>query len=261
VADSWGQWTFRMLIEVVLTAIATVATAVLVIYLTPGFEDQLAQRYPKCSDPRGLTLVGAAELTAWVQGPTGTRIEAPDDRDQSEEAAEDYGPGSTIDGYTGSWWVPPIVRDRRKAITVDPSASTLVLGFGDGKRHDVRLVCAVNGLANSAWNYRNMGRVRTVEATTDAGDERRVSVLQTLDDGSFQNGQRIDIERGKTRKIRIRVVDTYNGQSIEVFDTDRCNPTAIRKSEGSLKPRTGGEGCIADAQKLAGIAEVQVFVA
>jgi hypothetical protein len=177
-------------------------------------------------------------------------------------AVTSYAASSVLDGNPGTLWMPPLDKPRsgrgHGEVRLRPGQSTLILGFRDGKKRDVRLVCAVNGLASSPQRYRSWGRIRTVQTKTDVDNRSHLSVLRTLDDGSFQNGQEINLHRGSTATIKIDVIDTYHGQIVEEYDPDICNARAIAR-DPRLQWRSDKSGCVVAPQPFAGFSEVQVY--
>jgi hypothetical protein len=210
--------------------------AVLLAFLSPTIADRLALLHPSCEDPRGLRLIQERELA--LAGPS----------------MGDFTPGSAYDGSTGSLWVPPVRKGRTSR---DPGdfdylvrRSTLELRFRDGDAHDVRLICVVNGLANSSWNYENWGRVRTVAVRTSVNGHPAISNLRSLGREGFADLQPLAVPAEDASRLRIQLLDYHHGQYVEL-------PRGVC-DEDEPPPEDSG-GCIRPPQARAGLAEVQVF--
>lgn len=242
-----GPGFFRRLAEAIPTAILTsIFTAFFLALWSPNIANYVSLFRPSCQDPRGLVEVAPGEITATA-----------DSADPKQD------PDSVLlDGRVANIWAPPSLppdarpegmSKREDFSVVDRDHSTLTLDLE--RTTDVQLVCVVNGLANSYPNYVNWGRVRSVKAWTDADGEKQLSVLKSMDEGSFQAFQDVHIPRGDARQVRIQVWDLYEGQQITSVDPDVCG-TREQVGDGQQNDPVG---CNLNAGPLAGLAEVKVY--
>jgi hypothetical protein len=242
-----GPGFFRRLAEAIPTAILTsILTAFFLALWAPNIANYVSLFRPSCENPRGLVEVAPSEITA-----TGDSADPQQDPDSL-----------LLDGRVANIWAPPSLPPNARPegmskdedfSVVDKDRSVLTLDLGQSR--DVQLVCVVNGLANSYPNYVNWGRVRSVQAWTDADGEERLSVLKSMDQGSFQAFQGVHTPRGDARKVFIQVLDLYEGQQITSVDPDVCD-TRVQVGVGRQNDPVG---CNLNAGPLAGLAEVKVY--
>lgn len=237
----------RRLLEAIIFALLTsLLTAFFLALWAPNIATYVSLFRPTCEDPRGLTEVPHGELTATAE---------------SEEAS-DYPASAVLDGRVANVWVPPLLPPAERPAwmsaredfgVVDTGRSNLTLTLKEDA--DIQLVCIVNGLSNSYANYVNWGRVRSVQAWTGESPEPMLSVLKSLDEGSFQSFQDVRVPRGVTGEIVIQVRDIYEGQQTVSVDPDICG-TRAEVGEGAQNDPVG---CNLNATPKAGIAEVKVY--
>lgn len=237
----------RRFIEAIPTAIVTsLLTAFFLALWAPNISTYVALFRPTCADPRGLEEVPRSEM----------KLDAP------TEDTSQYPASVLTDGRVANIWVPPMlppeerpegVSQREEFAMVDPRSKPLVISFDSAQ--DVQLVCVVNGLANGYSNYVNWGRVRSVRAWTDTNESEQLSVLASLDQGSFQNFQDVRVPRGGASELMIKVADLYEGQQVTSVDPDVCG---TREAVGEGR-RNDPVGCNLNAAPRAGIAEIKVY--
>lgn len=244
-----GPRFWRRLIEAVPMAIATSVMTTLVLALaSPRIAEYVALFRPTCADPRGLVALPVGQVAA--TGP-------------SQPSEQDWAANNVANGRLADVWVPQLLpptkrpsgySDAESLAVVDSAASTLTLSLNQPE--DVQLVCAVNGLANNYSIYSNWSRVRTVQAWTDADQSAVQSTLRTMEQGSFQDFQDIQVPHGDASVVMIQVVDLYEGQQITSVDPDVCG-TREEVGEGN---RNDPIGCNLNAAPQGGFAEVRVYV-
>lgn len=237
----------RRLSEAIVFALLTsLLTAFFLALWAPNIATYVSLFRPTCADPRGLAEVPHDNLTV--------KAESEDD--------SLYPASVVLDGRVANIWVPPLLPpDERPAWmssradfgVVDTSKSRLTISVQPDA--DVQLVCVVNGLSNSYANYVNWGRVRTVQAWTDESPDPTLSILESLDEGSFQRFQDVQVPRGVTGEIVLQVQDLYEGQQTVSVDPDVCG-TRAEVGEGSQNDPVG---CNLNSAPMAGIAEVKVY--
>ena len=242
-----GPGFIRRLVEAIPTALLTsLLTAFLLALWAPNIATYVSLFRPTCADPRGLVEVPHEDIAV------------------AAASADDalYPASVVLDGRVANIWVPPPLppaerpewmSHRKDFGVVDRSRSSLRLELT--RRADVQLVCVVNGLANSYSNYVNWGRVRSVQVWTDADPSKQLSVLKSMDEGSFQNYQDVRIPRGLAEEVVIQVWDLYEGQQIVSVDPDVCG-TREEVGEGRQNDPVG---CNLNATSLAGVAEIKVY--
>ena len=242
-----GPGFVRRLLEAVPTAILTsLLTAFFLALWAPNIATYVSLFRPTCADPRGLVEVPHDQIT----------VEGKSD-DESRNPAR-----LVLDGRVANVWVPPTLppanrpewMSRAKDFgVVDRSQSHLRMKFP--VETDVQLVCVVNGLANNYSNYVNWGRVRSLQAWTDSDSSKQLSVLQSMDEGSFQTFQDVQVPRGEAREVILQVWDLYEGQQTVSVDPDVCG---TREEVGSGR-QNDPVGCNLNATPRAGLAEVKVY--
>lgn len=178
-----------------------------------------------------------------------------------QQSAPLYGATKAIDGFGGSIWVPPFETDGKHPVPqFIRGEDTLTLTLD--KPHDIRLVCVVNGLANSFINYANWARVRTVTVRGDGADSAQTSVLSSLGTDSFPNSQLAGKALGSTRTVSIQLVNAFAGQTEESFDPDVCftdGSAAVKRPPGMTRQPRFAQGCIVDPSPKAGLADVFLY--
>ncbi len=116
------------------------------------------------------------------------------------QSGNSYGPQNLFDGNNRTAWCEG------------------VSGNGEGERIYVRIedgapfrrLLINNGYAKSANSYRNNGRARTIDITTDMGDHIRTVLPDTPSEVVVQlPGPR------QYHELRIRIVDTYPGSKFQ----------------------------------------------
>lgn len=238
-----GPGLFRRLLEAIPTAILTaVLTAFFLALWAPNISTYVSLFRPSCADPQGLIEIPRSEISASADSQN--NIENP--------------PARLLDGRVANLWVPPMrvpagaSKDSTLAV-VNPDQSLVTLTLR--KKDDVQLVCVVNGLANSYDNYLNWGRVRSVQAWTNIDPSKESSVLESMDQGSFQNFQDVRTPRGDANKLMIHVLDAYEGQQMVSVDPDVCGT----RDEVGRGPQNDPVGCNLNATPMAGLAEIKVY--
>lgn len=239
----------RRLFEAIVFALFTsLLTAFFLALWAPNIATYVSLFRPSCADPRGLAEVPHDDLTA--------------EADSEDESL--YPASVVLDGRVANIWVPPLLPPNERPAwmsakadfgVVDTSSSRLTIRLKKNSNADVQLVCIVNGLANSYDNYVNWGRVRTVQAWTGESPDPMLSVLESLDDGSFQTFQDVRVPRGVTDDIVLQVQDLYEGQQTVSVDPDVCG-TRAEVGQGSQNDPVG---CNLNSAPMAGIAEVKVY--
>jgi len=252
-----GPGFMRRVIEAIPTAILTsILTAFFLALWAPNISTYVSLFRPTCEDPQGLVEIPRTEIRATADSET-----------------RGHSAGNLLDGRVVNIWAPRIltrgerpagVSTKRDFAAIDPDQSLVTLTLKN--EDDVQLVCVVNGLANDYSNYLNFARVRSVRAWTDADKSKKMSVLKSMDEGSFQNFQDVRIPTGDAKKVMIHVLDAYEGQHNFSRDPDHCEPleTKGKKAEpigGQLKNGQEAEpvGCIRTATPKPGLAEIKVY--
>lgn len=241
-------WALRFLAGLFTAVLTALLTTLLLGFSAPVISAWVTLAHPTCDDPRGLK-----------------EIEVTDIKVQGKSLANSRW-ANVMDHHTGTIWTPsrlppderaPGVSKKTDIPILRPENSKIEFEFDLNKPpRDVRLVCVVNGLANSYHNYVNWGRVRTVEGWTNAnGNDVRTSILQSRDSGSFQSYQRVGIPPGDTNKVSLRLVDAYVGQQITSVDPDVCG-TRNEVGEGTQNDPVG---CNLNPTPKAGLAEVALY--
>jgi len=239
----------RRLLEAIVFALFTsLLTAFFLALWAPNIATYVSLFRPSCADPRGLAEVPHGQLTATA----------------NSEDDSLYPASAVLDGRVANIWVPPLLPPAERPAwmsaradfgVVDTNGSRLTLKLKKGADADVQLVCVVNGLSNSYANYVNWGRVRTVQTWTGNSPDPLLSVLESLDEGSFQTFQDVRVPRGVTDEIVIQIQDLYEGQQTVSVDPDVCG-TRGEVGEGSQNDPVG---CNLNSTPMAGIAEVKVY--
>jgi hypothetical protein len=213
--------------------------------LGPSLAQRLAGFDPTCDDPAGRTSMSGADLTL-----------------QGDSHSKQYSVTKVVDGLPGTVWMPKSEGNEETSslgdlLVLDDLDDRLIVKFGDGSRHNVQLVCIVNGIANEPSIYRNTAKVRGIRLTTDAGV--RESTLRTFGDESFQNLQEVSVAPGSTDSLEIEIIDFQVGQYIETKNPARCNRDEVRKKR-SVDWLVDKSGCMIAPQPIGGIAEIQLYV-
>ena len=149
---------------VVSAVVAAVLLSVAAFLFQEPIAERLAQIRPTCDQPAGLVQIPVDQIAAEapVSDATGAAAAAPE---------------NALDGYAGSMWRPPSTHPEGTHVAVfAPKTARLQLTVPDGS--EVELVCANNGLASSAFAYKNFGKARTVE--TWSGDNEASAEVTTL---------------------------------------------------------------------------------
>lgn len=171
---------------------------------------------PTCSDPRGLVQVALDEEEA-----DGT-AKPPDDfpiRGKVEYEAKNL-----VDGNTSTAWV-----EGKPGLGL---GSSVTLPFE--KPADVRLVCVVNGYAESWDLYKRNSRARVLEVTTSEGE--RFAMLS--DAGSPDRPavyQEVDCPDGRTSQLTLTLRSAYAAQR-DGSRTRAYPDTSISEVEVWAKP-------------------------
>ncbi len=111
-------------------------------------------------------------------------------------------------------------------------------------------------MASEYGDYVNWARVRSIETWTDGGhDQSLVSVLNSLDQGQFQNYQDVQVPHGRTSSVSLLLRDTYPGQQTTSVDPDECG---TRDEVGPGK-QNDPVGCNLNPTAIAGLAEIVVY--
>ncbi|MGH3456979.1 hypothetical protein [Aeromicrobium sp.] len=247
----------RRVIEAIPTAILTsILTTFFLALWAPNISNYVSLFRPTCEDPQGLVEIPRTEIRA-----------------AADSEIANYSSRNLLDGRVVNVWVPRIlpknerpagVSRKREFAAIDPDQNLVTLTLKN--ESDVQLVCVVNGLANDYSNYLNFARVRSVRAWTDADPSKELSVLKSMDEGSFQNFQDVRISRGDATKLMIQVLDAYEGQHNFSRDPDHCKPLRTKANEadpggGQLKNGQKADplGCIRTATPSPGLAEIKVY--
>ena len=220
-----------------------------------AISDVAGNANPSCASPRGLKPIDKASLS----------VEAGSVHAPTRSAS--YGAAAAIDGYGGSIWVPLLDPDKQNhpLPTFNLQNDHNVLTLSLSSAHDVKLVCVVNGLANTYTNYSNWGRVRTIEVSRP-DDVIATTVLQSLGPDAFPNSQLAARNLGSTKTVRLRLLDAYAGLTVESYDPDVCLADAATDvREGSpvaagVQPRYE-RGCLINPTPMAGLADVYLYEA
>ena len=233
----------QRIVEAIPTAILTsILTAFFLALWAPNISTYVSLFRPSGADPQGLVEVPHSEISARA-----------DSQDEVDHPA-----GKLLDGRVANIWVPPMQRPAGTSksgtvAVIDPDQSLVTLTLA--KKDDVQLVCVVNGLANSYDNYLNWGRVRSVRAWTDDNASKESSVLESMDQGSFQNFQDVRTPRGDAKMLMIQILDAYEGQQMVSVDPDVCDT----RDEVGRGPQNDPVGCNLNATPKAGLAEIKVY--
>jgi hypothetical protein len=219
--------------------------------------DWVVSQDPTCQEPGSLAPLSGDDLKA-----------------DGVSDAEDQQPSDAVDGYAGSWWVPELGNPRANVedkntwhvaqLQRDPGTRTLVLSLG-GKR-DVRLVCVINGLAESRTRYLMHGSVSSVTVWGDDSSGSVQTSLERLPTEQMQTFQDAGRDIGRTRSLHIRVDAVASGETVLSNDPNDCFPVARGFAMGQLEDgetpqRVYAEGCIRAPAPYAGLAEVVVYIA
>lgn len=240
-----GFW--RRVVEAIPTAIVTsILTAFFLALWAPNIATYVSLFRPSCADPRNLEEISPAEVAV-----------AATSQDEGLDPAR-----VLFDGRVANVWVPPLQppSERPDWMSQDPDLAVVdrdlsVITVKLAKVENVQLICAVNGLANGYPNYVNWARVRSVQTWTDQDDGRELSTLHSMDAGSFQSFQDIDVSRGKTEEIMIQILDLYEGQQITSVDPDVCG-TREQVGEGRQNDPVG---CNLNPAPRGGLAEIKMY--
>jgi hypothetical protein len=134
-----------------------------------------------------------------------------------------------------------------------------------GKTRHVRLVCVVNGLAESRERYLMHGSVSSITAwgADPADSEQRT--LQRLPAEQMQTLQDAAGDLGETSTVHLRVDAVAAGETVITYDPDDCYidpsvPSMDLLADGEKPQHLDPDGCIRAAAPYAGIAEVVVYV-
>jgi hypothetical protein len=178
---------------VIIGAVAGLSGGLLLQLVEPPFVKKFVHADPTCDDPGDLAKVDLKDIKV-----DPSTLEKPGKASWSASAA--------FDGQPGTGWVP--ARDER--------TPTLTLTFL--KPIDLRLMCAVNGVASNEWSYRRADRIRTAEVLSlrDARDEAawHRAPLSTLPAGEAQNRQQVGFEEGKCSTLMFRITERYVGETV-----------------------------------------------
>jgi hypothetical protein len=222
--------------------------------------DWLVSQDPSCAEPGDLTPLSDRDLTA----------------DESMGAADpSFGkqPSDAVDGYAGSWWVPALADPHADPddkhtwhvaqLQEDASTRTLVLDLDD--EQDVRLVCVVNGLAESRTRYLMHGSVSAVTVWGEQRSGAKKQSLERLPAELMQTLQDAGTAIGKTSTIHLEVDAVASGETVLSNDPDDCYTAALGTqmnplSDGETPQRVDQDGCIRAPVPQAGLAEVVVYV-
>lgn len=240
-------WLAKAGADLLVGIVAGVAAATTLAFCSYLFRDWLQSEFavPSCETPTGLVQVSNQDIQA--RGPA---------------MADQWAANNAVDGYPGSLWIPPLAASEgthQARFRSEPDQRTLELRLeGDP---DVELVCVNNGLANSATNFVNWGRVRTVEVWTPSGDDRQVTTLQAFPGEEMLTMQTVAKDLGTVDVIHLQVNDAYSGITVETFDPDLCGQSSerVRMPDGETAQLRFEQGCLRAAVPKAGISEVVVF--
>ena len=116
------------------------------------------------------------------------------------QSGNNYGPQNLFDGSNRTAWCEGVP------------------GNGEGERIHIRIedgppfrrLLINNGYAKSADTYRNNGRARTIDITTDRGDRIRTVLPDTSSEVVVQIPGPVQY-----RELTIRIVDTYPGSKYQ----------------------------------------------
>jgi hypothetical protein len=187
--------------------------------------------------------------------------------EKAEGPSISYAPKSALDGRGGSIWIPKLVHtpeNTRRGIIEFSQAPEDMLQIHFSSEQEVKLVCVVNGLANSYQNYENWGRVRTVKVWSDDASGIQTSVLQTLGSDTFPNAQFAARDLALSKDLSMQLVDAYSGLTIESFDPDVCLVKGqLVDAPNSVKPTVQPrfeQGCLVPPDSRAGISSIYLYV-
>lgn len=239
-ANWWSTTASGIVSGVVSGVVAAALVAVGVGVFASKISDVTLKANPDCSTPRGLKPVGkeGVDATGDFLKPNGT-------------ATDYYGPRKVLDNYGGSIWLPPQTADEQNRVplfTTGKNVLTLTLK----PPRDVRLLCVVNGLANSYHSYQNWGRVRTLTVWGKEQADSQTAVLASLGADSFPNAQVAARQLGLTDQVNIRLDDAYTGLIIQTGNPNECRDNATVLA-------LLNEGCILKPNPLAGLSEVYLY--
>lgn len=186
---------FRRSITVLLDKLGTpILTGVILALFGIALAPRIAERLqkPTCDNPRGLTALEAV---------TAHGDSLPPDTFPNKGYVN-YSPSNLVDGNSSTAWVEGL-----PGLGVGASVR---LEFG--RVYDVRLVCVVNGYAESWDLYSKNSRVRQLEVQTEQGV--RISLLR--DTGSRDRPaeyQALNIAAGPTRHLEMTLRSAYAAQA------------------------------------------------
>lgn len=236
-----------------------VASAIVILLASTFFADRIAGAAllvnPTCDSPRGLKPIPKDQILT----PGGTAL-------AGVPGATSYAPAEALDGYGGTLWIPELAPSTSKHPVPEFAAgekSRLTIPLKSS--HDVRLVCVVNGLANTYNNYENWGRVRTLRTWSDDDANQQTVVLQSLGADNFPNAQFAGRDLGNTTHVVIELVDAYAGLTEESHDPDVCVKKGWNPSP-AITPQNNAQlefdqGCLISAVPWAGLSEVYLYEA
>lgn len=257
---------------------ALIVALVAKVYFKDDIQRWLTTVSPTCAEPGDLTPIELSPPAA--SGGTAAFTS------QAKEGGNE--PGDAVDGYLGSWWVPvlddprvdPEDRDTWHVarLTDDAKARTLTLKLP--QQMEVRLVCVVSGLPESAVRYRMLGSVRDI-AVWGSGQAESASTLQRLGENQMSQFQEAGgASIGETRQVHLRIDSVYSGETVESFDPDDCLPERSEDQpvtdedfglfaddyrmdtlgDEETPQRRFEAGCLRAPVPVAGLAEVTIYV-
>ncbi len=222
--------------------------------------DWVVSQDPTCQEPGSLTPLSGDDLKA-------------DASSGAEDPSFGRQPSDAVDGYAGSWWVPDLgdphanTEDKHTwhvaQLKRDPGTRTLVLDLGS--KRDVRLVCVVNGLAESRTRYLMHGSVSSVTVWGDDSSRSVQRSLERLPAEQMQTFQDAAGDVGSTTSVHIRVDAVASGETVLSNDPDDCLADASGTQMNPLKDgetpqQVYADGCLRAPAPYAGLAEVVVYV-
>ena len=182
----------KSFLELIFVPILTgVTVGVTLVVLGPWLTERYALFPPTCQDTQSLKLVKSERI----------------DVASSPVERQEWGKTRMLDESTNTYWVP---------LQDDVSRGKAWIEFRFRRPFDLKLICVVNGVANSDIGYVRANRVRTAYVKTDPaeGEKGTLSPLTSLGTSEFQNGQSLTFEPGNTKEVRITVDSIYSGQVV-----------------------------------------------
>jgi len=210
-----SMYTFDWAVDKLVTPVATGLVLAIFGLLAPGW---IADRFrpPTCDAPEGLEQ-------AKVDRNDVTGAAKPDDVFKRKGRVT-YEPGNLVDGNTSTAWV--------EAESGLGLGSSVRLEFDEPV--DVRLVCVVNGYAQSWDLYKRNSRARVLEVRTGQG--KRFAMLADAgrpDRPAFY--QQAAAAEGKTSYLTLTLDSAYAAQQDDV-QTAAYSDTSISEVEVWVKP-------------------------